>query len=591
MGFNFVSLIIFSLFKKSFFGRRFYIKRFNKIKNRYGVKLLIGTARFRNINKICIPYILIIRHSYLFVLDDVSISLNLARAIKRFSFNDLVDIEINSLKFGSIKRKIVSNNSDTNREKPNPFNAFLRILRMTRIRQFRIFSFKIHRLCNGENKDLQLSISMRNNLFAFSIVRKDQELEVNAIVANIGGKLKIQLASLFVNNVEIPADQFDISTDLHLINDGFDLTIDGFLDMKNIDVIGTEWFGRYFSTISMNIVVRVNIDKMEIKSGSYIEFDHIKIPVIGGVFRNSWPIFGIVSIVELEESIIKEIASNLGTKIYADYNGMKMTINLVVRVNLRNIVEPDLRISLKSNRDLSEKLICDFNFLNYSFSHIGADYLNAKKKIQFDLTESAGFLPLTDLDTKLQKLILLAEDPNFYSHHGVDTRLLGVSLIHNIKNQKFSRGASTITMQVVKNLLLTIEKTSVRKIEQIAIALLIENVFNVTKHRILELYVNLIEFGPNVYGIVSGSRFYFSKHPNDLNITEFFVLLYVIPRPIHFYEALLTGSGQLKRNLRDYLNNSFTRAIQKGLLTNNDLSHFEYSIKFNERFGTLELTD
>ncbi|WP_426327277.1 biosynthetic peptidoglycan transglycosylase [Pedobacter sp. R-06] len=172
-----------------------------------------------------------------------------------------------------------------------------------------------------------------------------------------------------------------------------------------------------------------------------------------------------------------------------------------------------------------------------------------------------------DICPKLLDILIFVEDPNFYIHKGIDPYFIGVAIVSNIDKRRFSRGGSTITMQLSRNLFLNHHKNLLRKVEEIFIALLIENYFAISKSRILEIYINIIEFAPNVYGINSASNFYFSKKPKDLTILECIVLTYIIPRPKHFYDALKIKTEQLTTNLFKYILSLSVRLFNKGLIT------------------------
>ena len=131
------------------------------------------------------------------------------------------------------------------------------------------------------------------------------------------------------------------------------------------------------------------------------------------------------------------------------------------------------------------------------------------------------FVPVDRIPKNLINAFLSAEDKNFYSHSGVDLKAVLRAIITNIFN-KFSNkrmiGASTITQQVVKNLLLTNEISLERKFKEMILAIRIENILN--KNQILELYLNDIYLGFGSYGVASASMNYFNKSLNDLNIEE-----------------------------------------------------------------------
>lgn len=121
------------------------------------------------------------------------------------------------------------------------------------------------------------------------------------------------------------------------------------------------------------------------------------------------------------------------------------------------------------------------------------------------------------------------EDPGFNSHNGILPEALQNSFIANLKTGKFMRGGSTITMQLAKNLWLTRDKTITRKVEEALLTVAIENCL--TKEQILEIYLNVIEFGPNIYGIGKASKYYFDKHVSKLDQTESFYLASLLPNP------------------------------------------------------------
>lgn len=121
------------------------------------------------------------------------------------------------------------------------------------------------------------------------------------------------------------------------------------------------------------------------------------------------------------------------------------------------------------------------------------------------------------------------EDPGFHSHNGILPEALQNSFVANIKTGKFTRGGSTITMQLAKNLWLTRDKTITRKVEEALLTVALESCL--TKEQILELYLNVIEFAPNTYGIGNASKHYFGKNVSELTQSESFYLAALLPNP------------------------------------------------------------
>jgi hypothetical protein len=149
-------------------------------------------------------------------------------------------------------------------------------------------------------------------------------------------------------------------------------------------------------------------------------------------------------------------------------------------------------------------------------------------------SSNPNFTSLNQISPYLQKCVLTSEDPSFFSHRGFINDAFKQSILKNIRTKKFSRGASTISMQLVKNVFLTREKTLSRKLEEILLVYILENNRIASKERMLEVYFNVIEWGPNVYGIGEAAGFYFNKTPATLNLKECLFLASIVPKPKKF---------------------------------------------------------
>ncbi|MGZ3408232.1 MAG: biosynthetic peptidoglycan transglycosylase, partial [Polyangia bacterium] len=136
---------------------------------------------------------------------------------------------------------------------------------------------------------------------------------------------------------------------------------------------------------------------------------------------------------------------------------------------------------------------------------------------------------LASLPTPVVRAFLVAEDGRFFQHHGFDVDRIGHALAVDLDAGRFDRGASTITQQVAKNLWLGGERTFGRKIEEAVLAWRLEQVLD--KRRILELYLNLVELGPGVYGIQDAAEKYFGKLPDELSSDEAAQLAALLPAP------------------------------------------------------------
>ena len=140
------------------------------------------------------------------------------------------------------------------------------------------------------------------------------------------------------------------------------------------------------------------------------------------------------------------------------------------------------------------------------------------------------WIPLSRIPRHVIDAVVVAEDGTFYSHGGVDWFEVQESIEKNIKERKAARGASTITQQLAKNLYLSTSKDPVRKVKELAITLLLEH--DLSKNRILELYLNVIEWGRGIFGIDAAARAYFGKAVGDLTLEDATRLAAVIPSPL-----------------------------------------------------------
>ncbi|MCO6147802.1 transglycosylase domain-containing protein [Flavobacterium sp. NRK1] len=175
----------------------------------------------------------------------------------------------------------------------------------------------------------------------------------------------------------------------------------------------------------------------------------------------------------------------------------------------------------------------DLAKLNTGFTYRAID--NGRVQRPVLLTESNPYYtPLDQISPYLRKAVLTSEDPSFFNHRGFINEAFKQSIIKNIKTKKFSRGASTISMQLVKNVFLTREKTLSRKLEEILLVYILENNRIASKERMLEVYFNIIEWGPDVYGIGEAASYYFDKSPSQLTLDECVYLASIIPRPKGF---------------------------------------------------------
>lgn len=140
------------------------------------------------------------------------------------------------------------------------------------------------------------------------------------------------------------------------------------------------------------------------------------------------------------------------------------------------------------------------------------------------------WIPLARVPRHVINAIIVAEDGTFYEHGGIDWFEVQESFEKNLEEGRPARGASTITQQLAKNLFLSTSKDPVRKLKEVVITVMMEKML--TKQRILELYLNIIEWGRGIFGIETAARVYFGKSASGLTIDEAARLAAVIPSPL-----------------------------------------------------------
>jgi len=139
------------------------------------------------------------------------------------------------------------------------------------------------------------------------------------------------------------------------------------------------------------------------------------------------------------------------------------------------------------------------------------------------------WVPLGHISPNLQRAVLVSEDASFYQHHGFDWDGLQVAFNRNWETGSLQRGGSTLTQQLAKNLYLSSEKSLFRKAHEALLAWELER--RLRKKRILELYLNVVEWGPGVFGAEEASRYHFGKSARDLSAEEAALLAVMLPSP------------------------------------------------------------
>ncbi|MDR1356038.1 MAG: transglycosylase domain-containing protein [Tannerellaceae bacterium] len=249
-----------------------------------------------------------------------------------------------------------------------------------------------------------------------------------------------------------------------------------------------------------------------------------------------------------------------------------LNVNMAMVNNLvfESVVRPrNFKIVKYGNTDLSK--------MSKPFTH--QIYSKDKMVRSFEVgVRNPDFRPFNAISRYLPPAIMHGEDFAFYNHRGFYSEAFHKSLVENISTGSFQRGASTLSMQLVKNVFLNQDKTMARKLEEILIVWLIENNRLTSKSRMFEVYMNIIEWGPNVYGITEAARFYFAKDPSTLTLGECIFLAYIIPNP-RYLRNYFTGS-RLKYQYYEFFSDAVRRMAQRNLISWGDAARANADVNF-----------
>ncbi|HTU59070.1 MAG TPA: transglycosylase domain-containing protein, partial [Polyangiales bacterium] len=193
-------------------------------------------------------------------------------------------------------------------------------------------------------------------------------------------------------------------------------------------------------------------------------------------------------------------------------------------------------------------------------------------------TES--WTPIEAMSPYLVHAVLVHEDPQFFNHKGFSPVNIRNALVRDLRERRYAVGASTISMQLVKNVFLHREKTLARKIQEVLLTWWTERVMD--KRDMIELYLNVIEYGPGIYGIRNAAKHYWNREPSELSPAEGVFIATILPNPKRYhayYQKNAIPSGTLS-NMRKFLSRLGDRgafdkeATEYGL---HELEHFRFA--------------
>lgn len=426
------------------------------------------------------------------------------------------------------------------------------------------------------NQQLETSIKIETKTFT-------QRIRIEGFADPRNKKADIRVFNRDSSAIKMPyiEERFGLKSSLDYIHlsiqnidkSGGELHIDGSVSIVNLMI-------NHAKIASKDVVLKnarfdyrflLGSDFVSVDSSSTIQLNKIKFhPYLAYETQED-------TIYKLKLSIPKmkaqDFIASLPDGLFSHFQGMQAEGNFEYKLDYRfNKNKPNQLVFdsnlKKENLKITKYGEANLNKLNGEFVY-RAIIKNVLQRPVLVSAENPNFTPLDQISPYLQKCVLTSEDPSFFSHRGFINEAFKQSILKNIRTKKFSRGASTISMQLVKNVFLTREKTVSRKLEEILLVYILENNRIASKERMLEVYFNIIEWGPNVYGIGEAAQFYFQKKPTDLTLQECLFLATIIPKPRKFMWQFDT-EGRLKSfasQQQKFLGNLMFR---RGILTPED---------------------
>lgn len=335
-----------------------------------------------------------------------------------------------------------------------------------------------------------------------------------------------------------------------------------------------------FEYVKIDYDVEIGKDYLSLRNTSKVAFNKINFQPFLEISTASDTIFKLN--VKIPKMPAQHFITSLPDGLFTNFQGMQAEGSFAYELDFNfNINKPDdIVLDSKLEKD-GFKIVkygaANLSKLNTQFTYRAFENGQYQRPV-FVGESNTHFTPLESISPYLQKSVLTTEDPSFFNHKGFIEEAFKQSIVQNIKTKKFSRGGSTISMQLVKNVFLTREKTLSRKLEEILLVYILENNRIASKSRMLEVYFNVIEWGPNVYGIGEAAQFYFQKSPADLSLNESIYLATIVPSPKKFMRKF-DAEGNLRSSAlqkQQYLTNLMMR---RGLLVAGDTIYKSDTLK------------
>ncbi len=426
------------------------------------------------------------------------------------------------------------------------------------------------------DKQLETAINVQTNNFS-------QNWRITGFADPRDNKADIRFFNIDTGAIRVPYldERYNLKSSFDSIRvkvdnidmDGDDLHIDGFASIANLKI-------NHRRIASKDVIIKkarfdyrflLGENFVSVDSTSTVSLNALKFHPFLSYDTESDTIYRLK--VAIPKTKAQDFISSLPDGLFTHFQGMQAEGNFSYNLDFMfNKNKPGALVFDSKLKKGGLKIIkygeANLNKLNGEFIYHAIENGREQRGILVGAA-NPNYTPLDQISPYLRKSVLTTEDPSFFSHRGFISEAFKQSIIKNIKTKQFSRGASTISMQLIKNVFLTREKTLSRKLEEILLVYILENNRISSKERMLEVYFNIIEWGPNVYGIGEASRFYFQKSPSELSLNECLYLASIIPSPKRFMWQF-DGEGNLRSYAKNNQNSLTNLMLRRGVLSADD---------------------
>jgi hypothetical protein len=559
-----LALVILFLFRGTILEKA-VIKVENKFKEDYNCNLFIKEADFDGLSGVAITEISMVPYNAdtLLSVQKIKTKVNLFQLITG-------DIQIDNLEMENGFIQLVKNENGRN------FDAFLKSkskeIKTDEKRDYAELAYKlITKALNlvPENIDLtNVSIKLndmgkkallkthklqlKNHQLETTVFVQTDTFEQNWIIKGLADprakKGDITISNVDGSQLKLPYvdEKYKLLTsfdNLHFKVDKIDfsfgkLNFDGYASVENLTVNNPKIASKdvVIKNSSINYKLLFGSNFIALDSTSVVELNSIKMNPYVEYNTEKDTIYKLQA--KINQTKAQDFINSLPDGLFSHFQGMQAEGAFDYKLNFKFNKNKPYQLVFESKLNKQNVKILKYgeanlSKLNEGFTYRAFDNGKFQRPIQVSLS-NPNYTPMGQISAYLEKSVLTCEDPSFMRHKGFINEAFKQSIIKNIKTKKFSRGASTISMQLVKNVFLTREKTLSRKLEEILLVYILENNRIASKQRMLEVYFNIIEWGPNVYGIGEAAAFYFQKKPIDLTLKECLFLASIVPKPKKF---------------------------------------------------------